>query len=189
MVLQAVKTLGKPFYYFLVSICILLPFLVLFVGIPHVFDWVFQHTRSFFFSFATTSSQLFAQRGLAISLSSTAILLLFSAAFYYFILKDLPYPRELVTRDQIVTTKIYDRNGILLYKIYKDENRTLVPLSSIPDSLKYATISIEDRGFYQHGGFSLSGIFRALWANLQGKKVQGGSTITQQLVKKHTAHT
>lgn len=103
--------------------------------------------------------------------------------FYYYILKDLPQVTELSTIKPDLTTKIYDRNGILLYKIYKNENRSLVPLAEIPNHVIQATIAIEDQNFYQHPGFSIRGISRAFRSNLQNESLQGGSTITQQLVK------
>src|SRR3989344_7081700 len=102
---------------------------------------------------------------------------------YFYIFKDLPSPKELITRKQILTTKIYDRNHVVLYKMFKDENRTLVPLSAVPIALQQATIAIEDKDFYAHGGFSLRGIARAMVVNIQGEKIEGGSTITQQLIK------
>ncbi|MBU3956962.1 PBP1A family penicillin-binding protein [Patescibacteria group bacterium] len=103
--------------------------------------------------------------------------------FYWYVIKDLPHPDRLITREQIVSTKIYDRHGELLYKIYRNQNRTLVPLNDIPLSLIQATIAIEDAEFYRHYGFSFKGIIRSFWANLHSKKLYGGSTITQQLVK------
>jgi len=114
-----------------------------------------------------------------------SILFLFVLGFltYFFIFKDLPNPNKLITRDQIVSTKIYDRHGNLLYKIYRNQNRSLVDLKEVPLPLIQATIAIEDAEFYQHHGFSPRGIFRALLRNLKGKKLYGGSTITQQLVK------
>ena len=112
----------------------------------------------------------------------TALLLL-SLFVYWFIFKDLPHPDKLVTRDQVVTTKIYDRHGELLYKIYHGQNRTVIKLEDIPLSLIQATIAIEDAEFYSHPGFSLRGIIRAFFKNLAGGKLYGGSTITQQLVK------
>jgi 1A family penicillin-binding protein len=99
------------------------------------------------------------------------------------ILKDLPNPDKLKTREQIVSTKIYDRNGQLLYKIFKNENRTLVDLESIPPHLIEATIAIEDKDFYKHAGYSYTGILRALRHTLLQNRTEGGSTITQQLVK------
>lgn len=98
-------------------------------------------------------------------------------------LQNLPNPRLLSLRDVAQTTKIYDRNGILLYQIYANQNRTLVPLSSVPKDLINATIAIEDKDFYKNPGFDLGAIIRAATANIQGKPLQGGSTITQQLVK------
>ena len=69
--------------------------------------------------------------------------------------------------------------------IYPDNNedRIVLPISEIPQPLIDALISTEDRGFYQHKGVSLKGIGRAFYNNLQGGSMQGGSTITQQLVK------
>lgn len=95
----------------------------------------------------------------------------------------LPSPRQLETRQVPQTTKIYDRNNKLLFNIYTDQNRTIVPLSEIPDSLKKATIAVEDKDFYKHKGFDVLGIVRAAVATLFAGNLQGGSTITQQLVK------
>jgi 1A family penicillin-binding protein len=103
---------------------------------------------------------------------------------YFFVIKDLPSPQQLSQREQIVTTRILDRNGEVLYRVYEDENRTLVGLADIPQDLKNATIAIEDKNFYHHHGFSITGIARAAIANTKDHGIQqGGSTITQQLVK------
>ena len=99
------------------------------------------------------------------------------------ILYDLPSPNQLITRQPILTTKIYDRHGELLYKIYRQQNRTLVKLQDIPLYMQQATIAIEDKNFYQHQGFSLKGIIRSLYRNIFYGSQTGGSTITQQLVK------
>ena len=109
--------------------------------------------------------------------------LLLPAMFYLLILKDLPSPRDLEYKEPEVSTKIYDRNGNLLYKIYKDQNRTIVPLSNIPLQVRLATLAAEDAEFYSHPGFSIKGIFRALVTDAKTGSLQGGSTITQQLVK------
>lgn len=101
----------------------------------------------------------------------------------YFFLNSLPNPKNLSEREIPQTTKIYDRNGKLLYQIYANENRTLVPLSSIPKDLINATIAIEDKDFYKNPGFDINAILRAAIANASGKPIQGGSTITQQLIK------
>lgn len=112
--------------------------------------------------------------------------ILFAIAIYQIwrlILKDLPKPGELVTRPQVVSTKIYDRNGNLLFKIYRNQNRSLVKLADIPIQTKNATVAIEDADFYSHPGFSIRGITRSIYRNVTRGELTGGSTITQQLVK------
>lgn len=98
-------------------------------------------------------------------------------------LQNLPNPKLLELRDISQTTKIYDRNQTLLYQMYANQNRTLVSLTSIPKDLINATIAIEDKDFYRNPGFDVGAIARAAIGNLQGKPLQGGSTITQQLIK------
>ncbi|MBI3887860.1 PBP1A family penicillin-binding protein [Candidatus Microgenomates bacterium] len=99
-------------------------------------------------------------------------------------LDKLPNPNLLSVRDISVSTKIYDRNGILLYQIYADENRSIVNLNQVPKHLVDATIAIEDRNFYHHLGFDPIGIARAAMINNNTNEIsQGGSTITQQLIK------
>lgn len=101
----------------------------------------------------------------------------------YLWLRALPNPTLLAIRDIDVTTKVLDRNGALLYEIYADQNRTPLKLSDIPKDVVHATIAIEDQNFYTHQGFSVRGIARAVRETLMSGKVQGGSTITQQLIK------
>jgi len=67
--------------------------------------------------------------------------------------------------------------------MYTGRNQTYIPLSSIPKDLQQATIAIEDRNFYKHGAIDIQGIIRAALVNLQNERVEGGSTLTQQLVK------
>ena len=107
---------------------------------------------------------------------ATIVLLVFGV---WFATKDLPSPKQLETRDLAQTTKIYDRNGKLLFNIYNEQNRTVVPLSEIPENLKHATIAIEDKDFYRHKGFDIYGIARAARKTLFEGSLQGGSTITQ----------
>lgn len=108
---------------------------------------------------------------------------IFGFVFWFSVIRDLPSPKTLLTREQEVSTKIYDRNGILLYKIYEDENRTPVTLSQVPLHVRLATLAAEDAEFYSHAGFSVRGIMRAVVRNLRKGELSGGSTITQQLVK------
>lgn len=102
---------------------------------------------------------------------------------YERVLKDLPHPNTLSSRPVEATTKIFDRNGQLLYKIFDTQNRTPVSLSTIPPYVIEATLAVEDRHFYTHTGLSLKGILRALQINLNSDQTPGGSTITQQLIK------
>ncbi len=102
------------------------------------------------------------------------------------IAKELPDPKQFIVGRQISqSTKIYDRSGeVLLYEIYDKEKRTVVPFEEIPDYVKYATVAIEDKNFYNHPAFDWRAMIRALTINLlKGRVVQGGSTITQQLAK------
>lgn len=101
----------------------------------------------------------------------------------WYVTRDLPSPKQLTSRAIPQTTKIYDRGGKLLYNFYVDQNRTLVPLGEMPNNLKEATIAIEDKDFYRHKGFDIYGITRAFRKTVFEGNVQGGSTITQQLVK------
>lgn len=99
------------------------------------------------------------------------------------LLKDVPSPTRLTSGDFPVSTQIFDRNGELLYEIYADQNRTPIALSEIPEYVKRATIAIEDKHFYRHFGIDLEGVLRASFRTLSGQRLEGGSTITQQLVK------
>jgi 1A family penicillin-binding protein len=97
---------------------------------------------------------------------------------------DLPSPKEIGKINYSLTTHLYDRNGKLLYEIYHDQNRTPVKLDKIPKYVYQATIAIEDKDFYSHKGVSLvSGVLRAARETAFKGNLQGGSTITQQLVK------
>ncbi len=114
------------------------------------------------------------------------LIILFAASVLgvMYILRDLPSPRKLTSKDNYaVSTQIFDRRGVLLYEIFADENRIPIDADTLPDYVKQATIAIEDKNFYKHFGFDIRGITRALINNLKGEPVEGGSTITQQLVK------
>ncbi len=103
--------------------------------------------------------------------------------FYY--TYDLPRPEKFTESSFIQSTKIYDRTGkVLLYDIFGEEKREIVPFDKISDNLKHAIIASEDAKFYEHSGFDITGIFRAILTDLKLRsKSQGGSTITQQLIR------
>lgn len=111
-----------------------------------------------------------------------ALILLGFVAFGIFA-TSLPSPDKLTNRDVDQSTKIYDRNGELLYDIFGNQNRTLVPLDEIPDNLKKATIAIEDKNFYKHKGFDMFGILRSVRDIATDHNLVSGSTLTQQVVK------
>ena len=115
-------------------------------------------------------------------LITLSLVVILSSLFVF--LKDLPSPAKLNKPSSFPnSTKILDRNGELLYEIYDDQNRTPITLSDLPEYVKLATISIEDQNFYRHHGFDTGGILRALYKTITGQRLEGGSTITQQLVK------
>lgn len=103
--------------------------------------------------------------------------------FYALVLKDLPSPTNLSNNTASYSSQIYDRKGKLLYTLYGNRNQTFVPLSKIPKEMQEATIAIEDKDFYRHGAVDFRGIARAAYSTLVHKQIQGGSTLTQQLVK------
>ena len=106
---------------------------------------------------------------------------------YYKIARTLPEIGDLQDRaSQFETTRILDRNGQLLYEILdpKAGRRTYIPLEQISPNLIAATIATEDKDFYNHPGFDLLAMVRALWQNYRsGGTVSGASTITQQLAR------
>lgn len=102
----------------------------------------------------------------------------------YTLFKDLPSPQGIGSPENFaVSTQIFDRNDQLLYEIYADENRTPIKLDDLPPYVYQASIAIEDKNFYNHFGFDITGIIRAARNSLMGDTLQGGSSITQQLVK------
>ncbi len=83
------------------------------------------------------------------------------------------------------SSKIFDRTGeILLFDVFENTKRTVVPFEEISENIKNATIAIEDSNFYNHRGIDFRGIVRAVGVNISEQDLkQGGSTITQQVVK------
>lgn len=108
--------------------------------------------------------------------------IIFSLAVFAWHAKDLPSPTKLASVSS-ASTVFLDKDGKILFEMYKDKNRIPISLDQIPDYLKKATIAIEDKNFYKHSGISQTGILRAFINILLGRGLQGGSTITQQLIK------
>lgn len=109
--------------------------------------------------------------------------LLFIILLFAWYAKDLPTPEKLAARRATESTKIFDREGNLLYTT-GEKRRTVISESDMPKSIRQATVAIEDKDFYKHHGLDFSGIFRAIIVDVtRGKRSQGGSTITQQFVK------
>lgn len=119
------------------------------------------------------------QRWLYFALSPVFLLLLLLT----YLLWGIPFPTQITSQAKNpVSTQILDRNGKLIYEIFEEKKRTPVNLESLPKYIPQATIAIEDKNFYNHWGLSASGMARALFKTTTGE-LQGGSTITQQLVK------
>lgn len=115
----------------------------------------------------------------ALALGAVSVL----AVFY--LARDLPTIEQISSRQVSQSTKIYDRTGkILLYEISNNQERTVVPLNDMPKNLREATVAVEDENFYVEPAFDWQAILRAFFVDLlHGQKLQGGSTITQQLAK------
>lgn len=97
--------------------------------------------------------------------------------------RELPNPNALLERSAELSTKLYDRNNKPLFEVYGDKNRSLVKFEEISPFLVNATLATEDANFYNHQGFYLWGMLRALKNTFSGTGLQGGSTLTQQVVK------
>lgn len=99
-------------------------------------------------------------------------------------LKDLPDITIVERYEPIEAIQLFDRNDRLICTVEGDEDRRVVPLNQISGQMQQAMLAAEDHHFFEHHGIDLGGVVRALIVNLQaGHVVEGGSTITQQLVK------
>lgn len=109
--------------------------------------------------------------------------LLAIGAFAVFTLQGLPSYKQLADYKPPVTTRVYAGDGSLIAE-FANQQRIYVPASAIPDRVKNAFLSAEDKGFYEHSGIEPWAILRGTIGNaLQGKRMTGGSTITQQVAK------
>lgn len=135
------------------------------------------------FEFAQSVSKVTAGTLLAVTMLTSSVIAggLVGLAISF---RNLPDVRILKSYTPTETTHIYDMNGSPLARIHDEANRDVVPLNNISPHLKRAVIAIEDSSFFTHNGINPSGIIRALRANLEAKStVEGGSTLTMQLVK------
>ena len=107
---------------------------------------------------------------------------IFVAGLFAWYAKDLPSPDK-VSRVEGLSTVVLDRNGETVYDIFENENRIPVKFEDMPKALKEATIAVEDKEFYKHKGLSTTGLLRAIINIFVFRNLQGGSTLTQQLVK------
>lgn len=119
------------------------------------------------------------KKRLIVIYSLLGVLVVFSVWLFW----GIPMPNKILESQVPVSTKIYDRNGKLIHEIYTDKKSTPVNVDELPKYVVDATISIEDKNFYKHWGFSITGITRAAYNTIFKQKLQGGSTLTQQLVK------
>ncbi|MDO8626430.1 MAG: penicillin-binding protein [Candidatus Magasanikbacteria bacterium] len=127
------------------------------------------------------------RRLLVLASVAAAFCFVFGTGVVLWVSRDLPDPNKLKERQVAESTKIYDRTGThLLYEVYQDQKRTIVPLDQISPLVVKATIAVEDKYFYEHRGIRLVSIARAAFNNLIGRKqgAGGASTMTQQLIKK-----
>ncbi|MDP2587143.1 MAG: PBP1A family penicillin-binding protein [bacterium] len=132
----------------------------------------------------TDKKREWAKLAIRIGVAALVLFVVGVGALFAYFTKDLPNGTELRNRAATESTKIYARDGTtILYEIYDEERRTSIPFDEIPDTVKQATIAIEDDDFYAHHGIDFRGILRAVYRNVTGQSNEGGSTITQQLVK------
>ena len=119
-----------------------------------------------------------------VGLASLVLVIFVLAVFIYFA-KDLPRPEKFTERTFGEYSQIYDRTGqVVLYEIYGEEKRIIVPLNTIPDIMKNAVISSEDADFYKHIGVDFKGVLRSVLINFKlGTLTYGGSTLDQQLIR------
>ena len=143
-------------------------------------------------SVGTWLARLVAVLLIVVLLSTTAVVTATAGAvagIYMYFARQLPDPSVIESvQEEFQTVKIYDRTGKhLLYEAIDPRpfrgDRTYVPLEEISPWVIKATIALEDRSFYDNPGVNVRGIIRAFVSNLRGGPIQGGSSITQQLIK------
>lgn len=123
------------------------------------------------------------RKKLVIIVSATAFIFLAGVAYIYYIFATLPQIITVKDYKPLLVSKVYDKNNKEIGEFAR-ERRLIVPFEKFPKVLTEAFIAAEDSSFYEHSGINYIAIGRAVFANLRaGRKVQGGSTITQQVAK------
>ena len=126
------------------------------------------------------------RRLLIVGLAGALASLIGAGTFLYTYAGELPSLNHLSAQDLPQTTRIYARDGTTLLEERYEQRRTVVPLNQIAWDLRHATLAIEDRDFYNHGAVSpIRMVAAGLYDVMHGSAAQGGSTITQQLVKNY----
>lgn len=139
--------------------------------------------------FGRIATRLVPRRGVSINWLPKLIFFgliggtILTVALFLWFSKDLPDPNT-IRRQEGFSTQILDRNGQqVLFDIFENKNRQFTSLDQIPEDLKHATVAVEDKDFYKHQGFDFLGMVRGLSRFFTRGRAQGGSTLTQQLVK------
>ncbi len=124
--------------------------------------------------------------GFAVGATGLIVVAGFSAWYLNELNKNLPDYQQLAEYAPPVTTRVYAGDGSLVAEFAR-ERRLFVPIESMPDHVKYAFVSAEDQKFFEHSGIDFRGLVRAQISNigniLRGRRLEGGSTITQQVAK------
>ncbi len=149
-----------------------------------------SHVKRFFWRLQPkrVANYWFSRDGLIMGLKIAGVCIVIGffsimAIFAYF-RKDLPSLKDISGNNKGGSVRYYDSTGkSLLWEDYDAVKRIPVEDSAISQYMKDATVAVEDRDFFNHGGFDTKGIIRAVYSNATGHSTQGGSTITQQLVK------
>ncbi len=122
--------------------------------------------------------------GLMVVAMAVAVALVSFGIWVLSVAAEAPPIDELKPINNGASSVVFAADGTRLGYIQSDESRTPIALDKIPENLQHATVAIEDERFYQHGGIDINSIARAAVKDVEaGKTVQGGSTITQQLVR------
>lgn len=123
------------------------------------------------------------KKALIISAPVLAFLILTPIVTYLYYYNDISDQERLMNRNN-TGILLTDKNGATIYSVGRAEHRKLVPLDAISVDMQHALVASEDKDFYKHSGFSVTGILRALYTDVSSGSIEGGgSTITQQLAK------